>query len=216
MTQAADIIRDKRQHLALPGGKHDQVVHWLARVLPAGVGAIVAIMVVAPLFPRGEVSFLLDRNKVAVAKERIRVEGAMYRGEDRKGRPFSVTAGSASQPDASQEVVIMRDLAARILLSDGPAELKATDGAFYYDTNRVEVRGPVDFRAAGGYRLTTSAVTIDLRQQHVTGAGGVAGAIPAGTFSADRIDADLDERTIALSGKARLSMQPGRFAVPVE
>lgn len=214
MTQAADIIRDKRRHFALPGGRHDRMVRLLAKVLPAGVGAIVAVMVIAPLFPRGEVSFLLDRNKVAVAKERIRVESAMYRGQDNKGRPFSLTAGSASQPDAEKPVVVMIDLAARILLSDGPAELKAPDGAFYYDSERVEVRGPVDFRAAGGYRLTTSAVTIDLRQQHVTGAGGVAGAIPAGTFSADRFDADLDERVIALTGRARLNMQPGRFAVP--
>ncbi|MFM5930997.1 MAG: LPS export ABC transporter periplasmic protein LptC [Novosphingobium sp.] len=214
MTQAADIIRNKRRLFALPGGRHDRMVRLLATALPAGVGAIVAVMVIAPLFPRGEVSFLLDRNKVAVAKERIRVESAMYRGQDNKGRAFALTAGSASQPDAEKAVVVMNDLAARIMLSDGPAELRAPDGSFFYDTEMVQVRGPVDFRAAGGYRLTTSAVTIDLKQQHVTGAGGVSGAIPAGTFSADRIDADLDERTITLTGRARLNMQPGRMAVP--
>jgi len=44
--------------------------------------------------------------------------------------------------------------------------------------------------------------------------GGVSGAIPAGTFSADRFDADLDERVISLTGRARLRMQPGRLTVP--
>lgn len=214
MTQAADQIRSERRFRALPGGRHDRWVRLLATALPAGVGAIVAVMVIAPLFPRGEVSFLLDRNKVAVAKERIRVESAMYRGQDNKNRPFSLTAGSASQPDSTQPVIVMKDLAARILLSDGPAEIMAPDGAFDYTAETVNVRGPVNFRAAGGYRLTTSAVTIDLKQHHVTGAGGVSGAIPAGTFSADRIDADLDERVIALTGRARLNMQPGRVTVP--
>jgi lipopolysaccharide export system protein LptC len=214
MTQAADQIRSERRFRALPGGRHDRWVRLLAKVLPAAVGAIVAVMVIAPLFPRGEVSFLLDRNKVAVAKERIRVESALYRGQDNKSRPFSVSAGSASQPDASQPIIVMRELAASILLSDGPAEIKAPDGSFDYTAETVSVRGPVDFTAAGGYRLTTSAVTIDLKQQHVTGAGGVSGAIPAGTFSADRIDADLDERVIALTGRARLRMQPGRLTVP--
>ena len=110
--------------------------------------------------------------------------------------------------------VVMRELAASILLTDGPAEIKAPDGTFDYDAETVSVRGPVEFQAAGGYRMSTSAVTIDLKQQHVTGAGGVSGAIPAGTFSADRIDADLNERTIALTGRARLNMQPGRLTVP--
>jgi len=214
MTQAADLIRDKRHAFALPGGSHDRLVHFLVRVLPAGVGAIVAIMIVAPLFPRGEVSFLLDRNKVALARERLRLDNALYRGQDGRGRPFSLTAGSAVQRSAKVHVVQMNNLSARMLLTDGPAELMAPDGAFHYDTNMVDIRGPVDFRAAQGYRLTTSNVSIDLKHQHLTGLGGVAGAIPAGTFSADRFDVDLDERTVTLTGHARLRMEPGKLRMP--
>ena len=216
MTQAADQIRDRRRHFALPGGSHDRVVRFLALALPGAVGVIAAVMIIAPMFPRGELSFLLDRNRVAMTEDRIKLDQAMYRGADNKGRPFSVTAGSAVQHSPKVQMVEMTDLAARILLSDGPAELSAPDGTFHYDTNMIEVRGPVDFRSAGGYRLTTSAVSIDLKQQHVTGAGGVAGTVPTGTFSADRFDADLDNRTVTLSGRARLNMQPGRIRVPGE
>lgn len=214
MTQAADRIRNERRINALPGGAHDRLVHFLARALPAALGAVVAIMIIAPIFPHGEVSFLLDRNKVETTAERVKVEQAMYRGQDEDGRPFSLTAGSAVQRVASMAVVEMRDLAARMLLTDGPAELRAPDGTYHYDTNLVDVRGPVDFRAADGYKLTTSNVSIDLKQQHVVGAGGVAGAVPAGTFSADRIEADLDDRTVALVGRAKLTMQPGRLTPP--
>ena len=190
------------------------MVRVLANLLPAGVGVVVAIMVIAPIFPRGEVSFLLDRNRVAVTKERIRLEQAMYRGEDNRGRSFSLTAGSAIQHSADVAVVEMKNLSARMLLSDGPAELTAADGAFHYDTNRVDIRGPLDFQAAGGYRLTTGAVSIDLKQQHVTGAGGVSGSVPSGTFTADRIEADLDDRTVMLTGHARLTMQRGKARTP--
>lgn len=214
MTDAADQIRDKRREEALPGGGHDKTVRFLMRALPAAVGAIVAIMVIAPLFPRGEVSFLLDRNKVATTNDRIKVQSAMYRGEDVKGRPFSLTAGQAVQPNAQQSIIQLNDLAARMLLADGPAELRAPDGAFDYNANTVAVKGPVDFRAAGGYRMTTSGVAVDLKRQHVTGAGGVAGTVPSGTFTADQLDADLDARTITLTGRARLRMVPGRMQVP--
>lgn len=207
MTEQADLIRDRRRRFALPGGSHDRLVTFLAKALPAGIGAILAVMIIAPIFPRGEISFLLDRNKVAVTNERLRIDNAMYRGEDERSRPFSVTAGSAVQRSSRIEKVEMTDLAARILLSDGPAEIKAPDGTFDIRRNALSVRGPVDVRAASGYRLTTSDVLIDLRNQHVTGAGGVAGAVPSGTFSAQQIDADLENRTVSLSGRARLTMQ---------
>jgi lipopolysaccharide export system protein LptC len=207
VTEQADQIRDRRRLFALPGGSHDRLVRFLAKGLPAGIGAILAVMIIAPLFPRGEISFLLDRNKVAVTRERLRIDHAMYRGEDKRGRPFSVTAGSAVQRSAKVREVEMNDLAARILLTDGPAELKARDGTYDLGRNAIDVAGPVDFRAADGYRMTTSNVHIDLKQQQVSGSDGVAGALPSGTFSAEKIEADLEQRTVALEGRAKLRMQ---------
>lgn len=214
MTQAADIIRDKRRHWAAPGGSHDRMIRVLARWLPGAVGVVLAAMIVGPLFPRGEISFLLDRTKVAVTKDRLSVSNAMYRGEDKEGHPFTVTAGTAVQASAAEPVVRMRDLVARILLADGPAQLSAAGGAYDYDAEEVSVTGPVTFTAADGYRMTTTNVAIDLKGRRVTGSGGVSGAIPAGTFSADRIIADLGERTVTLDGHARLLMAPGKLRMP--
>jgi len=214
MTQAADIIRDKRRHWAAPGGSHDRRVQLLAKILPAAVGVIAAAMIVGPLFPRGEVSFLLDRNKVAITKDRIRVADAMYRGVDSEGRPFTVTAGSAVQTDAREPVVRMESLAARIRMSDGPAELTTAAGTYDYDLEKVTAPGQVNFTAADGYSLSAGNVEIDLKTRKVVGSGGVSGAIPAGTFSANRIVADLDERSVALEGNARLLMSPGKLRMP--
>lgn len=214
MTARADLIRDKRRAFATPGSSHDRLVRLLNRVLPAGVGMIAAIMILAPFTPRGEISFLLDRNKVAVTSERLRVDKAMYRGADNQGRPFSLTAGSAVQRSASDPTVQMSDLVARILLSDGPAEISARQGNYDITQERVGVAGALDFRAADGYRMTASNVTVDLKGRRVEGSGGVSGAIPAGTFSANRIVADLSERTVALDGRARLRMQGGKFRMP--
>jgi len=214
MTQAADRIRDQRREWARPGGPHDRTVRVLARWLPAAVGVVAAAMIIGPLFPKGEISFLLDRNKVAMTTERLRVAEAMYRGEDNEGRPFTVTAGSAVQVSSRDPIVSMNDLAARIRLDDGPAQLTAVAGAYDYDAETVSVSGPVVFTAADGYRMTTSHVSIDLKGRRVVGSGGVSGAVPAGTFSAERIVADLGARTIALEGQARLRMEPGKLRTP--
>jgi lipopolysaccharide export system protein LptC len=214
MTARADLIRDKRRTFAAPGSSHDRLVRFLNKILPAGVGMIAAVMILAPFTPRGEISFLLDRNKVAVTSERLRVDKAMYRGSDNQGRPFSLTAGSAVQRSASDPTVEMSDLVARILLSDGPAEISARQGSYDLVQERVGVAGALDFRAADGYRMTASNVSVDLKSRRVEGSGGVSGAIPAGTFSANRIVADLSQRTVALDGRARLRMQGGKFRMP--
>lgn len=214
MTEAADLIRDKRRHWAAPGGSHDRLVRALARWLPGLVGVIAAVMLLSPLAPRGEISFLLDRSKVAMTSDRIRVSDAMYRGEDSEGRPFTVTAGSAVQSRANEPLVRMERLVARILMADGPAELSAASGEYNFDTEKVAVNGPVQFTAADGYRMATSNVEIDLKARRAVGSGGVSGAIPAGTFSAERIFADFGERVVTLDGNARLHMAPGKLRMP--
>ena len=130
MSEQADQIRDRRRAFAAPGSPLDRAVRVLAVALPAAVGAVVAAMLIAPLSPRGEVSFLLDRNKVEVAEDRLRVDNAMYRGQDNRGRPFSLVAGEALQRSVRVPVVQLRDLSARMLLDDGPAVLEASGGSY--------------------------------------------------------------------------------------
>jgi lipopolysaccharide export system protein LptC len=105
VSRQADQIRARRRAFALPGGSLDRTIRILAVALPALVGAVAATMLIAPLKPRGEVSFLLDRNKAAIAEDRLRVDDAMYRGRDNKDRPFSLTAGEAVQHSASVPLV---------------------------------------------------------------------------------------------------------------
>ena len=213
-TQEAKQRRSLRKHWAEPGGSHDRLVGFLARALPMGVGVLAALMVITPLSPRGEVSFLLDRNKVAVIDNRLRVDNALYRGADARGRPFSLTAGEAVQRSSAEGIVRMNDLVARLLLDDGPARLIAEAGQYDIDQEVVSVVGPMRMLAADGYRMLARDVSVDLAAKQLTGAGGVEGAIPAGTFSADRLTADLSARTITLTGNARLRMEPGKLRMP--
>jgi lipopolysaccharide export system protein LptC len=213
-TQEAKALRSKRQHFAAPGGSHDRLVSLLAKVLPMGVGVMAALMIVSPLSPRGEISFLLDRTKVAVIGERLRVDNAMYRGSDAEGRPFSLTAGEAVQKSSREGIVRMQDLVARILLQDGPASVTAPAGQYSIEDEVVSVPDGVQVTAADGYRMVASGVSVDLPEKKLVGSGGVSGAIPAGTFSADSLHADLNARTVSLDGHARLHMIPGKLRMP--
>ncbi|MXO48986.1 LPS export ABC transporter periplasmic protein LptC [Erythrobacter vulgaris] len=213
-TQEAQQLRSRRQHFAAPGGSHDRLVRFLVRALPMGVGVLAAMMIITPLSPRGEISFLLDRNEVAVIQERLRVDNALYRGQDARGRPFSLTADEAVQRSSVEGIVRMDEIIARMLMTEGPARVVAPGGQYDINKEVIAVDGTMRMQAADGYRMRASGVSLDLNNKTLEGAGGVEGAIPAGTFSANRLDADLAERRITLSGNARLRMEPGKLRMP--
>lgn len=210
MTVQAEQLRSSRRRFAAPGGSHDTLIARLNRFLPAAIGVMAALMIFVPLTPRGEVSFLLDRTKVAVAPDRLRVDNAMYRGQDVKGRPFSLTAGEAVQQSARVPLVQMKDLEARILLPEGPAVLGAQSGHYDINKEQVAIDGLVKFTAADGYQMVARNVSIDLPQKALVGQGRVEGSTPTGTFSADRVLANLAARTVKLDGHATMRMTPGK------
>ena len=49
---------------AVPGSVHDRLVRWAKVLLPSAVGALIAILAVAPLGKKNDVSFILDKKKV--------------------------------------------------------------------------------------------------------------------------------------------------------
>lgn len=207
MSIQAEQQRHVRRHWARPGGGHDKVVGALKGWLPMALGVLAALLATAPFLGGDKVSFVLDKNKVEVATERMRVSEALYRGEDSKGQPFSLRAGSAVQKSSREPVVDLNDMSARILLSDGPAVLDARRGRYNMESERVAVDGPVQFQAAGGYRLTTRDVGIDLKTRRMRSDGHVDGRIPIGTFSADHLEADMAARTVTLNGRASLRIE---------
>ena len=203
-------IRTPRQRWARPGGTHDGVVKILRIILPATVGILGAILTLAPLSKRSDISFVLAKDSVAMARERMRVTAATYRGEDGKGQMFNISAGSAVQLTSRDPVVRMNDLAAQIQMADGPAKIVADAGRYDMDKQIVNVDGPVRFTAADGYSLQTRDVVIGLQSRKIASGGPVDGSMPLGTFSANQMRADLGARTVTLDGRARLRIVQGR------
>jgi lipopolysaccharide export system protein LptC len=210
MSEIAVQERSRRKRWARPRSSHDHIVRLLLMVLPAGIGVLGAFLVMAPLFMGGDVSFVLDKNKVDVASERLRIQSARYRGADAKGQPFVLQAGSAVQKSSAEPVVQLRDLTAGIRLSDGPAQVRAERGRYDMDSEQVTVDGPIAVRTSDGYRLDTRDSTVDLKSRQLIGTGSVDGSTPLGTFSGDRMTADLDQRTVRIQGNARLRIDPKR------
>ena len=100
-------------------------------------------------------------------------------------------------------------MSAEIALADGPGRVTAERGRYNLDTQKVDVLGPIDVTAGQGYRLQTRDVTMDFNTKKISGRNGVEGQMPLGSFTAGKLDADLQERSVRLSGRARLHIVQG-------
>ena len=209
MSELAERDRRLKRRWAIPGGAHDRLVRILKLALPASIGVVLAFLFFAPLEDKQEVSFLLDKSKVQTAPERLRVAAAQYRGQDNQGRPFVLSARAAVQQTSANPVVEISDMNAQIQLQNGPARIDAPHAHYNMDTDQVQVVGPIQFSAADGYRMGTNDVDVDLRNNTMTSRGAVAGQMPLGQFSAGQLHANLPDRTVVLSGRARLHIVQG-------
>lgn len=199
-----------RQRWAKPGGRHDWMVRIARILLPSSVGVLGAVLILAPLSARGDISFVLAKDSVAMARERLRITSATYRGEDRKGQPFVLRAGSAVQISSLDPVVRLGDLSASITLDDGPATLDARAGRYDMDRETIMIDGPIRFAAADGFSLETRDVAVGLKTRKLASGGPVSGRLPIGTFTANQITADLATRSVVLEGRVRLHITQRR------
>jgi len=210
MSELADLARNERRRWAAPGSSHDRIIGWAKKLLPIGVAGLILALAFAPLTMGRDISFVLSKDRVAIAKERLRVTAAKYSGEDSKGQPFLINAGSAVQRSSADPVVKLNNLSATIELKDGPAAIAAYHGRYDMDSERVAIDGPIVFKTADGYRLATRDVGMDLKTRSLASAGDVDGTMPLGTFRADHLNADLNRRIVRLAGGVRLHIVQGQ------
>jgi len=202
VSEAATKERAVKQHWAEPGSRHDKVVRATKFGLPILIGGLAALLAIAPFDKRDDVSFILDKNKVDQAQERMRVEKARYTGEDNKGQKFLIIADRAVQPTSNVPVVAIEGMRAQLNLGKGPLSIAALRGRYDLEQERVLVDGPVRIVGSGGYQLTTRDVTVDLDKRSLSSDGPVSGSMELGK-------ADLDERTVSLEKGVRLKIYQG-------
>jgi lipopolysaccharide export system protein LptC len=214
MSAQADIQRTTRQKGALPGSRHDWKVRFLRVFLPSVIGALLAVLAFSPFSNTREMSFVLAKDEVNLAKERMRLSNAVYRGEDNKGRPFSLVAANAVQRSSDEPIVRMENLEGKAVTDDGPVSIMGTNGSYDMRADRVQMvdvngqltmrNGPASITASQGlYDMKAGSVRVD----------GVMTFITADGFrlTANNVNFLLDKKTMQSFGPVNGSTRVGTF-----
>ncbi len=212
MSDLADREREARRRSMLPGGSRDAFVATAKWGFPVASTILFAILVVLPLSARQEFSFLLSKDSAARAGERMRMQAATYRGETSRGEAFEIMAESGVQKTSAVPVVVLTGLSARLDQEQGPATVTAPSGEFFIEQNRLIVNGPVVARSTSGYSLDGNAIEVDINNDRVSTASPVSGTLPMGKFQTNAFTADMQGRTVSMTGGVKLRINPNRTA----
>ena len=134
---------------------------------------------------------------------------ARFVGTDAENRPYVITAATASQSNASGDVITLHMLQADMTLSSGAWLTMAADkGKYYRVADRLELVGPVDVFSDLGYEFHTGDTVIDLAASVAESHSAVTGQGPFGTLSAAAFRfADKGQR-IFFKGDVKLTFEP--------
>jgi len=210
MSELAMRDREARRRSMLPGSPRDSFIKVAKRAFPIASLLLLVVLIALPLSASQEFSFLLSKDSAAKANERMRIQEATYRGETTRGEPFEIMAKSGVQKTSAIPVVMLTGLSAEIQQASGPATVSAPTGEFFIEENRIVVNGPVTARSTSGYSLNGNRIEVDINENRVNANEPVSGSLPMGTFRANSFTADIEGRSVTLSGSVKLRITPNR------
>lgn len=140
---------------------------------------------------------------------RVTLADAKYEGKDEKGRPFSITADSASHIDGDDRHIEMSKPLADIVMSSGAyVALTANDGVLDRDTDTMVLNGDVTLFHDNGLSFQTDSATIDLKNKTAEGNDPVEGQNGDGELISEGFRVRDDGDTIEFTGKAYMKIYP--------
>lgn len=185
-----------------------RLAKWL---LPAaGLGLLAAIAIWPELDrmeDRARVSF---RRVVQATPDSVRVVDPRYQGLDEQNRPFTVTAGVATQTE-SADIVDLDAPRADILLTDGSwVLLESRTGRYDKARNVLDLSGEVTLWQDGGNLLVTEAAEIQLHEGAASGDRPVAAQGPFGTLTSEGFRLTERGQVVVFTGRARAVLEGGQ------
>ena len=182
------------------GGLYDHWIRFAKLALPILAVGLLLLLIILPLLATQEFSFLLDKNRVAVSRERLQLVKPVYQGTDRQGRRFVLEARRAVQRSSADPTVELQGLHATLQSTDGVATLDAPVGDYNLKTEVLTVGGSLRVSRADGYRFETRQAVVNLKTRMATSTGGVSGETPIGRFTAAALSVNVDTGAVILSG----------------
>jgi lipopolysaccharide export system protein LptC len=179
------------------------------RALPLAACLLLAAIVLWPEINRTEDRVRVQINLAAqVSPEAMRISEPRFRGLDEQGRPYNVTAATATQAGESTDVVDLEQPKADLLLGNGAwVMLESRTGRFDRGAHRLDLAGDVTLWHDNGTTMQTERATILTQEGSASGDAPVAAQGGFGTLTSEGFRLTDRGQVVIFTGRAHAVLE---------
>jgi len=175
-------------------------------VLPVIAIGLIALVTLWPQFLLSDNRFqIITQPTGGAGLDRLSMDNPHFRGTDTEDRPFTVVADKAVQDRVDDELFLLAQPKADMVLQNGArVALKAVQGSYHRDLETLQLAGGVDLVHDQGYEIHTPSAAIDFTTATAEGKEPVEAKGPSGELSAQGFRVTEQGTIIEFTGKSRL------------
>jgi lipopolysaccharide export system protein LptC len=184
--------------------RNRRVARGCALALPAIAAAAMGAVICGWAEPGGRVVPVAGRTV-----ERMAASAVQYHDRNGQGRPFSITADSASPAEGDDRHVLLKKPLADMTMSSGAyVALAANESILDRDAGLMSLSGDVTLFHDSGLSFQTDSATVDLAAATAEGDDVVEGQSGDGELVSEGFRVRDDGDTIEFTGKAYMKIYP--------
>ncbi|MCE9650123.1 MAG: LPS export ABC transporter periplasmic protein LptC [Parvibaculum sp.] len=186
--------------------RHSRFVSTMKVVLPLGAIALMATVLFYSGIFDGRDRLDVTFREISSLNNDLRMVSPRVTGLDKSGRPYLLTADTATQAKGQPSHITLDNVQADLKLSDEAdwVSLSSASGLLDTETQVLELRQKIDIYGSSGYEFHGTSGRIDFREGTVSSDEPVQGHGPLGTLRADRMTADNGERKLRFTGHVKV------------
>jgi lipopolysaccharide export system protein LptC len=191
--------------------RHSRLVRFLRFIIPAGIVAIISILLVATFFNpfRLIAAFPIDPGKISLSGTKIVMELPRLNGFTADSRPYEITARAAAQDLTKPDILELKDVSARAELKDGQhVTLTSPNGVYDTKGELLRLNDHITVNSTSGYEAHLSEATVNTASGNIVSENPVELKLPNGLLNANRLEVMENGALILFSGGVEMTINP--------
>lgn len=193
--------------------KRSRLVGLMKIALPIAAMSLAGLVLAWPQFAR-KAGFLINFADVDVRDGTLTMHKARFRGADKSGQPFLVTAENANQEMTGEKLILLDQVAADMTRRDGNwVSLTADTGVYNQSSERLVLNGNVNVFSDSGFEMHGSVAEIEMKAGTIVSNDHVWGQGPLGTLTAGNMKVYDKGARVVFEGRVKTVLHPQKGRV---
>lgn len=185
---------------------YSRFIRWARLILPVFAVAIIAVVMTWDNTTQDIKAIKQETSAPTIGKNELL--NPRFESKDQKDQPYTITAKRAVQGETNDNLIILEEPLADMLLKSGAwLAAKAKQGAYRQDTNRLLLTGDVQLFHDAGYQMNTEELNVNMETNDAWSEVDVYGQGPRGEIEAKGVDASSSKQTLKFIGPAKLTIK---------